>query len=160
MTTAWLVCSYVWHWTLLSFEVNKWEEGFGSKWQLWAFALVNSSLFSVTGFLCIRRVGLSIQDVIGRNTEFLFLSEVTSSSFQAGVLAAQQRAVYSRTVPNSIQIQISGLFPQKLVRNFYCICQSLLLFLQASFEEPAQLEHQVKSLGKLLALPVECRFCS
>lgn len=44
------------------------RKGLKANRQLWAFALVNSSLFSVTGFLSIRRGGLLVQDVVGRNT--------------------------------------------------------------------------------------------
>lgn len=111
-----------------------------------AFALGNSLSFTGAEILCVRRGKLLVQDVAGRNTEaFFFLSEVTSSSFWAGVLAAEQKAVYSTWLLEQFGIasKYSGLFPKKLVRNFYRICQSLPLLLWVGSEEPVQLEQRV-----------------
>lgn len=44
------------------------RKGLKAKSTAVGLSLVNSSLFSVTGFLCIRRGRLLVQDVVGRNS--------------------------------------------------------------------------------------------
>lgn len=126
-------------------ESIKERKDFKAKQQMRAFALVNSSSFTGAEILCVRWGELLVRDVAGRNTDFFFLSEVTSSSFWAGMLAAEQKAVYSTWLLEQFGIasKYSGLFPKKLVRNFYRICQSLRSLLWVSSEEPVQLEQRV-----------------